>query len=275
MADRTTPPATWPLSAATTLVLREPRAPSGDVLKLGLKELVLRGAWTVDRSTANRAFGRKRERLQLNPGGRPVPDLPPLRDLDARLQRVVDDDHRELSQVVKRLLKADGGLGDRLRDGARAELAGRGLLEVMRRPVLGVIPRTRVDRTPSGDVWARASWEREEALGTALAGGSVDSAVPAASLAALGGLVLLLDAGLLAGLDDALRRRRDGGGDAGHTQGSGEDGSSLEDAGALDLSSLGALDSIGSGFDAAVDAGGGEGGGSGDGGGDGGGGGGS
>ncbi len=47
----------WPLSAAATALLRDPRVKETELLKLSLKELVVRKAWRLESRPAKRRRG--------------------------------------------------------------------------------------------------------------------------------------------------------------------------------------------------------------------------
>lgn len=252
------PAAPWPLSAAATALLRDPRADDRELLKLTLKELILRGAYAVDRETRAGRRGRSTVTLWLRPGYTSPPALAPLALLERRIRSgwTAGAERTELRKVVERL---PGTMAVGVRDAAREELRGRGLVELERRRVLGVFPRTTVTLTPSGASWRDGSYERGEAIAEAAGGRRADAA---AQLVALGALVLFLAPAPLAELDALLRAR--------------EGADALVDTGLdgidLDLSFLDGLgDALGSvfdgAFDSAVDAGGGGDGGGGDGGG--------
>jgi hypothetical protein len=252
------PDPTWPLSAAATAVLRDPKLAGIDVLKLALKELVLRRVWGLRRGPRRRLRG---QRSDFVLGTADVPPLPPLVSADRALRSVMGTDGREVREAARLLLKAHRKLPDQLRDEARAELASRGLVELERRKVLGVVPQTKVVVTESGRLWAQDADARTSALSR-----SIGRPPPEvlAQAGALGGLVLLLDPAPLAELDQLVKRTHDDGtGTTGYVDGtSGDEGLDL-DLGGLDL---GALDGLDSSFDAAVDSGSSDGGGDGGGG---------
>jgi hypothetical protein len=262
--DAATP--AWPLSAAVTAVLRDLDAPPRTVLVLTLKELVLRRAWRLDRRTERAGLlGRPTEVVTLVPGDRAAPDIVPLAVADRALRRVVGAEGRELSDAVRRLVRDGEARGERLRDAARDELATRGLADVERRRLLGLVPRTVVRLTASGESWRRGSFEREEALETAVR--ERGPQLPAEA-AALGGLVLLLSPGPLAELDAAMAQLRaaehaawaHAPADTGPGDGDWVDVGPL-DLGALDLADLGSLEVLEASFDAAASTGDGGGGG--------------
>jgi hypothetical protein len=245
---------TWPLSAAVTAVLRDVDEQPGVVVRLTLKELVLRRAWRLERRTDRSGLlGRPKEVVVIVPGDRPAPDLVPLPVADRVLREVVGPHGIELSVAVRRLMKRTAG-GEQLRDAARDELAARGLAEVERRKRFGLVPRTDVRLTPTGESWLRDSLDREDHLDEALRGRRPE---PAAEALALGGLVLLLSPGPLEELDAAMARLRTApqlaAGPA--PVGGGDDEDHLADAGALDFADLDALNAVDASFEAAVDSG--------------------
>jgi len=232
-------PGAWPLSAVATAVLRDPDLDGGTVLRLGTRELVARGVLVVRRGTSGRRG--QDPPLLLLPGPNALdPDLPrPLPVLGAALSAQVPPDGRPVTDVVWKALAARFDLADRLRADCRALLAERGLLRAERTKWLGVVPRTRWTRTPSGDAWA----------------GSVERAAAGTVLPATG-LLLALDPELAR----ALHQRLASGGESSVAADGAEQDSQLDDA---------LLGDLGTQLDAGVDAGSGaDGGGDGGGGGD-------
>ena len=161
--------ADWPLSAAATALLADPRTPSLAVLRLSVRELVVSGAWRLERTAPPRRFRGRADGLTLRPGSAPVPDKPPLAVLDRALRRASPSGDRART-VVAAAVKAEEGLADGLRERARDELVRRRLLVVGRR-----LLRTRYELTPTGRAWAtspaqeRARWRAELAAGRSAA----------------------------------------------------------------------------------------------------------
>jgi hypothetical protein len=188
-------PQPWPLSAAATQVLRQPRVSTGIVLQLALKELVASGAWTLHR---DRRF--LRSVVVLSRGRLPVPDRAPLPLLDRRLRASVSADGRPLRDAVSAL--ARGSAASALRDACREDLVARELL-------------CRVPRRWWFDGWRRVSDEdglereldhRRRQLTSAVhvGGATADSALRAADLP----LLLLLDRRQLRDVDRAVADAR-------------------------------------------------------------------
>jgi len=191
---------TWPLSAAATALLASLRTPSLTVLRLSMRELVLCGAWRLERSAPPRRFRGGADGLRLFPTDAPVPDRPPLATLDGALRAVVPAGG-PARDVIAGAVKQRKGLADALRSEALDELSRRGLVVAERR-----LLRTHRELTPTGRAWAaspsqeRARWRSEMAAGRPV--------LPAAVAAP--GVVLTGEADLLALLDaevDRLRRR--------------------------------------------------------------------
>jgi len=241
----------WPLSAAATHVLRHLDDATGDeVLRLGVRELVLRGVWRVGRRERARLVGLRSE-LTLTRGARRAPALAPVMQLDAALGMVIGPDVVPVHKAVKRLVRRRGSGRGALLAATRDELVDRGLVSIERTRVLGLVLRTRVSDTPEGRALAARSWEVEEALRDAL----TDPARAVDGLRAAGPLALLVSAGPLSELDDELRERVVA---TGAGAGSGSGGGSFSDE------ELERLDAFDPALDATLDA---SGGGSGDGGG--------
>lgn len=245
-----------PHSAAALHVLRHlDGATGGEVLKLALKELVLRRVWRLEHRERAGVLGFRSE-LALARGVERAPALTPLMQLDAALGAAVGPETVPLRKAVKRVVRRRSSRGDALLEATRADLAAQGLLVVERGRTLGVIPRTRVRATLDGQRAASTSWAQEEALLEAIA----DPARARAARLAAGPLVLLVEPTALAEVDEELRESL-----AAQSAGAGTGGGGDGDLGDDDLAFLDAFDP---GIDAAVDAGGGGGdGGGGDGGG--------
>lgn len=204
----------WPLSIPATAVLRTPKLTGEDALKLALKELVVRRTWSLE----SRPVGLlRRRRPHFAPGVAAAPGLPPLLRADAALRSVVGSNGREVSETVGMMLDEDRRLPKRVRDDARAELAQTGLIVLENRKVLGLVPRTVVERTPAGDAWVE---ESKRAAGSSLS--------------------------TLALIDESFKRRRDrDAGTSGYADGCTADLGTPPD---LDL-----LDALDGGFDSAFD----------------------
>jgi hypothetical protein len=239
-------PGAWPLSAAATALLREPGTSGSAVLKLALRELVVRGVLGAELGEPRRFRPRT---LTLHPGAQPATGLPaPLPRSAAALLAHVPPGGADATKVVRQAVGRRHELVDELLTATRAHLEAQGLLTAERSKVLGVVPRTRWRRTPTGEVWAAVPRGLERDPGAALTGAGVPpSGVPAV------GLLLALDEEVAR----ALREDDDG---AVHSAHGDVDGRTLDAV----------LGDVGSGLDSAVDGGSGS---SGDGGGDGGGGG--
>jgi hypothetical protein len=136
----------------------------------------------------------------------------------------------EATRAVRAAVGPAAGLVEQLRVEVRDALAGQGLLTAERSKVLGLVPRTRWLRTPTGDAWAAVprGLERDRT-----------AALPAGTLPAVG---------LLLALDDEVARVLRSGGDAAvvHVEADGElDGRTLDAV----------LGDVGTGLDSAVDGG--------------------
>lgn len=250
-------PAPWPLTAAGTHVLRHLReAKGGEVLVLGLRELVLRRVWRLERRERAGLLGFRSEPTITRAAERP-PAVTPLMQLDAALGAAVGPETVAVKQAVKRLVRQRSGRGDALLELTRDDLVRRDLITVSTERVLRILPRTRIATTAEGAALARRSWIQEDALREALR----DPFRAPGAIEAAGVLALLSGPAELKELEAELRAR------------SSASGAPVADGGGSpvveDERSL--LDALDPGIDAAVDAGGG-GGDGGDGGGDGGGG---
>lgn len=256
----------WPLSAASTLLLRDAGATGTDLLRLTLKELILRRVWRLDRREKAGAFGFGRSELAIARGTQRPPALTPVMELDAALGAAVGPESVELAKAVKRLRRERSDLGRFLLDVTRADLAARGLATVRRDRVLKLVPRTRLEPTAEGIRLQTRSVQVDDALrATVKARGEANGLEGV--VAAAGVLVLFAGPTEMAAIDELLRERS-----GGDTAGAAPVGGGVDDGSDLDLSDLSALDAFDPGIDAAVDSGGGGGGGDGSGGGDGGGG---
>lgn len=230
-------PGAWPLSAAATALLRDPGLAGDAVLKLALRELVVRGVLRAELGEPRRF---RRPSLTLRPGGQPVAGLPaPLTRLAGELLPHVPPEGREATKAVQKSVGARHQLLAQLRTDVRDSLQRQGLLTAERSKVLGVVPRTRWVRTPTGAVWALVPRGLERERPAVLSGASLPAV------------------GLLLALDQEVARtlRR-------------EDGAHVMVEGDVDGRTLDAvLGDVGTGLDSAVDGGAGGGDGGGDGGG--------
>ena len=189
---------TWPLSAPSTALLLDLGTSKGELLRLGVRHLVLCGSWRARTGVARPKRTLQRQQptpLLLTPGSLPAP--PPLRALDGSL-RAASPDGGPASEVVGAAVRADHALAKGVRAAARDELAAAGLLTADRR-LLG----TRWRLTDAGHHERAVVEVRLQRLGDEP---SVDDL----------GLVLQADRPLQERLDTEVsrgRRRPDGGGD--------------------------------------------------------------
>lgn len=224
-------PGEWPLSAAATVLLRTPRTSAAEVLRLALRELVVRDVLRVV-EVQPRRWSRERVTVQrgsADPRGLPVP----LTALASALLPQVGPGNADVAKTIRKALGWRQDLPSRLRRDALQHLADRGLLAARRERLLGLIPVRRRRLTPTGSAWA-------------------------VSLASVPSTALVLPAvGVLLALDRSVARElRD------RFDGTGAHWTSDADLGALDA----VLGDVGDALDGAAD--GGSGGDGGDGGGD-------
>ena len=242
-------PDAWPLSAAATAVLRDPGTSGEAVLKLALRELVVRDVLRVAQ-VEHRRF--RKPRLTLLQGARQATNLPaPLPQLAEALLPHVSADGTEATKAVQKAVEGRKDLPKHLRTEVREALGAQGLLTAERTRVLGVVPRTRWLRTPTGESWASVPSDLER---------DHSAAARSASLPAVG-LVLALETEVARAL-----RGQDGGHVPVVAGGDGDYGDYGDDD-TMDA----VLGDVGAGLDGAVDggaSGGGDGGGDGGGGGD-------
>jgi hypothetical protein len=207
------------LSAAALGLLLEPRSTPGALATLAVKELVLRGAWRLERAPDPHGRGGD-DVVRLHPGPEPGAGLPaPLGTVDGGLRRVVGEGGALIEIAV-------GGARAVVAPAAaetEAALRDAGLAERRRERRLGVFTRERLHRTPAGEERAAALRADLDRAATAGAG-------------ALGVAALLLDADLLA---SALR--------AGGTIDPTSPLSSLQTEVGAGTGDLGALDALGGG----------------------------
>jgi len=179
--DLTPAPGGWPLSAPATALLRDPGAAPHVLLRLALRELVVRGVVRVHAVEKHRW---RPASVRLSPGVDNAALPPPLALLaEALLPRLSAEGTPALA-AVQRTSGWRADLATRVRDAARDELHTAGLLAQEQGRLLGVVPRRHWRLTPSGRAWGR----------------SADDASVAAS-------VVLPATGLLLVLDQGLQRR--------------------------------------------------------------------
>lgn len=240
-----------PASAAIAQVLLEPGSAGRDLLKLALKELLLRGVFRLRRSQETGWFGRQREVLRVE-----LRQAEPCRDaatgaLARELRRAAAVDPR-LDRTIRELRTKFGSGYERFReDEVLAGMQAQGLYEWNTRKLLGLIPLRRGGLTAKGRAQALALKRQIERAQRLPPQTGAEQLAPL--LAALGPAVVLVPTlwpGLRA-LDGALRPAP-GDGMAYEFDFSGDD--------------LDALDQASDAVDASVDAG--DGGDGGDGGGD-------
>lgn len=234
--DTAPSPGRWPLSAPATAMLREPRTPPAELLRLALRELAVRGAVRV---RLDEQPGRRTAQVRLIPGDVDAAGLPgPLAVLAGALLPHVDPGGTPAHRAMRQASGWRADLAARVRTATRQELQAAGLVVPGRGRLLGVVPWTRWRLTGSGRAWAVSV----AGVGTAATG-----VLPAA------GLLLALDR-------DVQRRLRDA------ASSDGDAGAGWGDVDGLDA----VLGEAGAGLDAAADAasggdgGGGDGGGGGD-----------
>lgn len=165
-ADRTIQQ--WPLTAAATQALltlppaegrggAQPEA--GELFKLALKELLLRGAYEVELDS--RKYGKAKAAL--------IPrDLPPLPESLSRVDALIrPQTPGDVKSVLKNARREHGGIGATVLELFLDELRGHGLAEEAEEKVLLFFTARRWRRTASGDAWtedARNHIERFEGL---------------------------------------------------------------------------------------------------------------
>ncbi len=200
----------WPLSAPATALLRSLRTCGGELLRLGIRHLVLVGAWRLQAGPLpSKIFGWQPKReVRLHPAAGPVPG--PLRRLDRTLRAGLPGAKSSAAaHVVRAAMEYDRTLVAAVRHEALTELVSARLLHQEPRPLsLGI----RRELTPTGRAWqagipsTHAAWQRDLRTGGAAARSAVASAGTAP------GLLLAADPSVLADLDRVLRRVRHGGG---------------------------------------------------------------
>lgn len=181
----------WPLSAAATELLGDPRLPPTAVLKLALRELVLRGCWKLGRPRP-RSLGPRKATVrvvQMDATGRKPPPLVPLPVLDDALGL---PGALDLHVRLRRALLLEPELPDRLREHCLDHLTALGLLEPRTERRFGVLKRSMSSRTQDGDRVVEEAAARLDRLRRA----EDDVALPA-TVRRAGGLILLLEPGAL------------------------------------------------------------------------------
>ena len=203
----------WPLSAIATAVLLDPGASGKRLLRVGVAELILSGAWRVDRPRQERRVipirlhdenweppvPASKGRLILTSGDHEVPLPAPLRRIDQGLRGTTPSEGIEVRQAVWRMLQSDADLLDDVRHEARRELSSLGLVEARTSRLRG----TQLARTASGEDLAKQAREREGVLRRALN----DGEDVGRALEGLGVLILLAGVDLARALRSALKPR--------------------------------------------------------------------
>jgi len=183
--DLTPAPGGWPLSAPATALLRDPGTATHLLLRLALRELVVRG---VVRVLAVEEHRWRPASVQLSPGIDAAALPPPLALLAEALLPRLSAEGTPAHAAVQRASGWRADLATRVRDAARDELRAAGLLAQEEGRLLGVVPRRRWRLTPSGHAWGRSTADA--------------SAVASAVLPATG-LLLVLDQQVQRRLRDA------------------------------------------------------------------------
>jgi len=126
-------PGDWPLSAAATAMLREPRSSGPTLMALAVRELVARGVVDARLGTARRW---RPQAVLLGPGRPPV-DLPrPLPLVAAALLPRLTPEGADATAAVRACLGKKRQLLGQVADDTRSELVDRRLLQVQRDRVL-------------------------------------------------------------------------------------------------------------------------------------------
>lgn len=277
--------AQWPLTAAATQMLldlppsnaKRGGQPNAKVaVKLGLKELIVRGAYRI-------SIEQKRRRSEVTLYAQDAAGLPP--SLSGFHSALRPHTPGEISEVLRRARKSNRNLIRDLGNLFRDELAGLGLVEERREKMLGIFGVERWRRTASGDAWAGTASQHRARLEGLPAEIDQDPQSAARAAAVAGALALLVPAAL-ASIGRLRRRMRRYGGDLHfdpgyyvYAGGTGEPGAGFDPFDAVGDMLEGALeglesgieavdsaldsvaDSIDSAVDSGVDAGGGDGGG--------------
>lgn len=204
----------WPLTAAGTVILlslpgssaaKGARAPAAkDAVKLGLKELILRGAYRI--RIERKRLGR--DKVILIPEHQP-PLPPALARFDWTLRQHTPG---EIAAVIRTARRRQPRLIADLGSLFLTELSTRGLITQRAAKVLMIFPTVRWRRTDSGDAWALAADQHLQLLRALPPEVDRQPWWAARTAAAAGALVLLVPAALAA-LGRLRRRSRRHGGD--------------------------------------------------------------
>jgi len=230
-----------------------------DPVKVALKELLLRGALTME--VERRRLGR--DRVTLSAGTDPG-ELPLAL---ARLHRALGPQlPGEIQQVVKAARAQNPQVVLEVGSGACAELSERGLIDQLPFKRLGVFSSTGWVRTVSGDAWARAGGEHLDRLRGLDREINADPDGGMQAAAAAGPLLVMVPAAMGPVARETRRRRNDGsapvlyGGETGGSGGGfdsdfdlfgGLDGLLDQGIDAID----GSLDAVAGAIDGAIDSG--------------------
>ena len=174
-------PGGWPLSAPATALLRDLRSTPAVLLRLALRELVVRGVVRVHPVERHRL---RRPTVRLSPGTAAGALPPPLAVLAGALLPRLTAEGTQAHTAVQRAAGWRGDLAPRVRAAARDELRVAGLVVRQDRRLLGLVPWRRWEPTPSGRAWSRSAAD-----------------------AAVAGTAVLPATGLLLVLDEELQRR--------------------------------------------------------------------
>ena len=225
----------WPLSAPATALLRSLRTSEGELLRLGIRHLVLVGAWrlTAGPRPPKRLFRRPARKARLYAASGPVP--PALARLDGALRAGLPSARSSAARhVVHAGLAGDRGVvGDLWREALR-DLLDAGL--VLEQPLRsrGSHRGARRTLTPAGRAAratarsTHAAWKKDLRAGGERARAVVEAA------AASPGLLLTADSSLLTELDHELRRLRPAKRSDGGSGGDGGSGAYLTEVGGVD-----------------------------------------
>lgn len=131
----------WPLSAAATALLRAPRTSAAEVLRLAMRELVVRDVLAVVDVRPHRL---SRASVTVRRGTADPAGLPePLPGLAATLLPHVDAGHADVTRAIRKALGWRQDLLARLKRASLQQLANSGLLSPRRERLLGVVPLRR------------------------------------------------------------------------------------------------------------------------------------
>src|SRR5215210_5729230 len=159
----------WPLTAAATqLLLALPPSgvkgrqapPGGEAFKLGLKELLQRGAFRLDVTPAAEAW--RGNYVTLYPAG-PVQLPDSLAALDGWLRPFTPD---LIDGVIRSARRWNPQLVNQVREWFTWELTQRGLVERYEHKSLGLFSQQVMRRTQSGDAWAATAYQYQQRLQT-------------------------------------------------------------------------------------------------------------